>query len=93
MSAALKRRFNFETVGPIPDLDAETALVRSQARASVERAGAPFTVDEAVLEALVVAFRDLRESVSRQHGRERPSHVIEHRGSRSRAWALRLALP
>jgi hypothetical protein len=31
MSAALKRRFNFETVGPIADLDAETALVRSQA--------------------------------------------------------------
>ena len=27
MSAALKRRFNFETVGPIADLDAETALV------------------------------------------------------------------
>ncbi|MGJ3562251.1 hypothetical protein ACR6C2_45015 [Streptomyces sp. INA 01156] len=37
MSAALKRRFNFETVGPIGDLDAETALVRGQARASVER--------------------------------------------------------
>ncbi|EFE71398.1 conserved hypothetical protein, partial [Streptomyces viridosporus ATCC 14672] len=42
MSAALKRRFNFETVGPIGDLDAETALVRSQARASVARAGAPW---------------------------------------------------
>ncbi|WP_081236297.1 ATP-binding protein, partial [Streptomyces viridosporus] len=37
MSAALKRRFNFETVGPIGDLDAETALVRSQARASASR--------------------------------------------------------
>ncbi len=30
MSAALKRRFNFETVGPIADLDAETALVRGR---------------------------------------------------------------
>jgi MoxR-like ATPase len=60
MSAALKRRFNFETVGPIPDLAAETALVTRQARAVLERVKTPFAVDDAVVEALVTAFRDLR---------------------------------
>ncbi|MDX2544015.1 ATP-binding protein [Streptomyces sp. WI04-05B] len=60
MSAALKRRFNFETIEPIADADAETALVRGQATAAVRRAGAAFGVDEAVLEVLVTVFRDLR---------------------------------
>lgn len=60
MSAALKRRFNFETVPPIPDLARETELVRRQATAALERVGQPLRVDDAVLEALVTAFRDLR---------------------------------
>ncbi|WP_412539534.1 AAA family ATPase [Longispora sp. K20-0274] len=60
MSAALKRRFNFETVGPIGDLAAETELVRRQATAALARAATPFTIDAAVLEVLVTAFRDLR---------------------------------
>ncbi len=34
MSAALKRRFSFETVFPIADYDEELALVRSRAHAS-----------------------------------------------------------
>ncbi|RST14155.1 AAA family ATPase [Streptomyces sp. WAC05374] len=60
MSAALKRRFNFETVHPIADADTETALIRRQAVGAVERAGAAFGVDDAVLDALVTVFRDLR---------------------------------
>src|ERR1043165_3922759 len=60
MSAALKRRFNFETVGPIGDLAAETELVRRQATAALARAATPFAIDAAVLEVLVTAFRDLR---------------------------------
>jgi MoxR-like ATPase len=60
MSAALKRRFNFELVEPIPDLDQETALVRRQAAAALARAGAELRVDETVLGVLVTAFRDLR---------------------------------
>jgi MoxR-like ATPase len=92
MSAALKRRFNFETVGPIGDLDAETALVRSQARASVARAGAPFQVDDAVLEALVTAFRDLREGRSAEGWEvERPSTVMSTAEAVSVAGALALA--
>ncbi|MFC7330489.1 ATP-binding protein [Marinactinospora rubrisoli] len=60
MSAALKRRFNFEVVPPIGDLDAEVELVRRQAGAALHRHGAGTAVDDAVLEALVTAFRDLR---------------------------------
>jgi MoxR-like ATPase len=77
MSAALKRRFNFETVGPIPDLAAETALVTRQAKAALERVRTPFTVDEAVVEALVTAFRDLRTGRSVEGWDvERPSTVM-----------------
>ncbi|WP_406860780.1 AAA family ATPase [Streptomyces sp. HUAS MG47] len=77
MSAALKRRFNFETVGPIGDLAEETALVRRQATAALARGGAGFAVDEAVLEALVTAFRDLRTGRSAEGWEvERPSTVM-----------------
>nr|WP_228447047.1 AAA family ATPase [Streptomyces paludis] len=77
MSAALKRRFNFETVGPIDDLDAETALVRGQATAALVRGGAEFSVDDTVLEALVTAFRDLRTGRSAEGWEiERPSTVM-----------------
>ncbi len=60
MSSALKRRFNFETVEPIAELSAEVALVRAQATAALARVEQPLAVDEAVLEALVTVFRDLR---------------------------------
>jgi MoxR-like ATPase len=77
MSAALKRRFNFETVGPISDLGAETELVRGQATAALARTGAEFTVDATVLEALVTAFRDLRTGQSAEGWEvERPSTVM-----------------
>lgn len=92
MSAALKRRFNFETVGPIGDLDAETALVRSQAHAAVTRAGAPFQVDDAILEALVTAFRDLRDGRSAEGWEvERPSTVMSTAEAVSVAGSLALA--
>ena len=77
MSAALKRRFNFEVVPPIGDLAAEIDLVRRQARTAVERVGAAYTVDDAVLETLVTAFRDLRTGRSVEGWEvERPSTVM-----------------
>lgn len=92
MSAALKRRFNFETIGPIADLDAETDLVRRQARGTVERAGAAYAVDDAVLEALVTAFRDLRTGRSAEGWEiERPSTVMSTAEAVSVASALGLA--
>jgi MoxR-like ATPase len=60
MSAALKRRFNFETVPPIADAAREVELVQRQAQAALERVDQKFELDAAVLEALVTAFRDLR---------------------------------
>jgi MoxR-like ATPase len=60
MSAALKRRFNFELVEPIADFDQERELVERQASAALQRVGAALDVDAAVLAALVTAFRDLR---------------------------------
>lgn len=64
MSAALKRRFNFEVVPPIADAAQEIALVRAQATGLLARDGAAMPLDEAVVEALVTAFRDLRQGRS-----------------------------
>jgi MoxR-like ATPase len=92
MSAALKRRFNFETVGPIPDLAAEIALVKRQAKAVLDRSATPFTVDDAVLEALVTAFRDLRGGQSVEGWDvERPSTVMSTAEAVSVAISLGLA--
>jgi MoxR-like ATPase len=77
MSSALKRRFNFETIHPISDADTETDLVRRQATAAVQRAGAAYTVDDAVLDALVTVFRDLRSGRSGEGWDvERPGTVM-----------------
>lgn len=77
MSAALKRRFNFETIHPIADAEAETALVSRQATAAVQRAGAVFGVDESVLGVLVTIFRDLRSGRSAEGWDvERPGTVL-----------------
>lgn len=79
MSAALKRRFNFETVDPIADIDAEIALVTRQTRRALEAVGAgeAVPVDEVVVEALVTAFRDLRSGLSREGWAvEKPSTVL-----------------
>jgi MoxR-like ATPase len=92
MSSALKRRFNFETVGPIGSLEEEVALVRSQSSAAVERAGAPYSVDDAVLEALVTAFRDLRLGRSTEGWEvERPSTVLSTAEAVSVATSLGVA--
>lgn len=77
MSAALKRRFNFEQVDPISDVDAEVALVTERTRRALASAGAPEAIDEAVVATLVTAFRDLRDGVSREGWRvERPGTVM-----------------
>jgi len=60
MSAALKRRFNFEVVPPIPHAKDEIALVKARATRILERSDAELAVDDAVLEAIVTVFRDLR---------------------------------
>jgi MoxR-like ATPase len=92
MSAALKRRFNFELVPPIGDLATETELVRRQARSLLERVEVPFAVDDAVLEVLVTAFRDLRNGATVEGWEvERPSTVMSTAEAVSVAASLGLA--
>jgi MoxR-like ATPase len=60
MSAALKRRLNFETVFPIADRDTELALVKQEATRQLAAAGVPAPPEDDLLEVLVRTFRDLR---------------------------------
>ncbi|WP_344618867.1 AAA family ATPase [Dactylosporangium salmoneum] len=60
MSAALKRRFNFETVFPIADFETELALVEAEAGALLRRSGVTAAPRRDVLEVLVTTFRELR---------------------------------
>ncbi|MFF3729349.1 AAA family ATPase [Streptomyces sp. NPDC002476] len=80
MSAALKRRFNFETVFPIPDLDTELALVEAEATALLRRSGVEPPPDHDVLKVLVATFRELRSGAGGQGGpgagADRPSAVM-----------------
>lgn len=63
MSAALKRRFDFETVFPILDFERELALVQDVSARLLAQSGIPKTVPASVLELLVSTFRDLRGGV------------------------------
>ncbi|MEE1832557.1 ATP-binding protein [Streptomyces sp. SP17KL33] len=77
MSAALKRRFNFETVFPVPDLDTELALVEAEAGELLRQSGVTAAPDPEVLEVLVTTFRELRSGRTREgDGVERPSAVM-----------------
>lgn len=60
MSAALKRRFNFETVFPIASLADELDLVREETARLLERSGVPMAPSDDLLEILVTTFRELR---------------------------------
>ncbi|MCR9197591.1 MAG: AAA family ATPase [Planctomycetaceae bacterium] len=61
MSAALKRRFNFEVIAPISEHQREVELVKRQSTALLAESGVSTPVDDGLLEVLVTAFRDLRE--------------------------------
>jgi MoxR-like ATPase len=77
MSAALKRRLNFETVPPIADAQQEIALVRSRAQAVLSESGTEADVDARLLDILVTTFRDLREGRTEEGWTvERPAAVM-----------------
>jgi MoxR-like ATPase len=71
MSAALKRRFNFETVPPIAEKRFELELVLQQARELLTGAGAAAEVEADVIDVLVTTFMDLRK------GRTEEGTVVE----------------
>ncbi len=60
MSAALKRRFNFETVFPIRDMQTELALVTTESARMLAESGVTIAQSRDVLEVLVTIFRELR---------------------------------
>ncbi|MEH0936393.1 ATP-binding protein [Micromonospora psammae] len=77
MSAALKRRFNFETVFPIPDLSTELDLVEAEAAVLLQRSGVAVPPRRDVLEVLVTTFRELRTGLTeRGEAMERLSAVM-----------------
>jgi MoxR-like ATPase len=61
MSAALKRRFNFETVPPIAEKQFELDLVMAQANNMLQLAEAKVEMERDVLDVLVTTFVDLRK--------------------------------
>ena len=75
MSAALKRRFNFEVAGPISEHTREMELVRTQATARLAAADLEMKIDDAILDVLVTAFRDLR------NGRSAEGWTVEKPGT------------
>ncbi len=68
MSAALKRRFAFETVFPIASYDSELALVLNEVARLLAQDGVPVVPNEPLMEVLVTTFRDLRQGVDREGG-------------------------
>ncbi|ASO21195.1 MoxR-like ATPase [Actinoalloteichus hoggarensis] len=77
MSAALKRRFNFETVFPIADLRTELDLVEREAAGLLRRSGVEIAPRRDVLEVLVTTFRELRDGRTTQgQSMERLSTVM-----------------
>jgi MoxR-like ATPase len=62
MSAALKRRFNFETVPSIESADEEMQLVKRETAKLLERAGVEAVLPPDVVELLVTTFRELRSA-------------------------------
>jgi MoxR-like ATPase len=62
MSAALKRRFNFETIQPIGNIQDELALVQRETDKLLKRAGVPVGLPPDLTAVLVTAFHELRNA-------------------------------
>jgi MoxR-like ATPase len=66
MSAALKRRFNFETVPPIERFEHEMALVQQETARLLRHAGVKASLPPDVAELLVTTFRELRSAQTKE---------------------------
>jgi MoxR-like ATPase len=89
MSAALKRRFNFETVFPIPDYETELELVRGESARLLQDSGVPHALQPDVLEVLVTTFRELRSGETKDgQAMERLSSVMSTAEAVSTAHAV-----
>jgi MoxR-like ATPase len=64
MSAALKRRFNFETIPPINNLRQELELVQQQTDQLLAKANIPVSLPPELTEVLVTTFHELRTGMT-----------------------------
>lgn len=77
MSAALRRRFNFETVTPIADPEFELELVLKQATALLAQCQASAELNRDAVRVLVDTFHELRTGRTKEGGViEKPSAVM-----------------
>lgn len=77
MSAALKRRYNFESVRPIRDPLLEMALVEREVGKLCSASGASVPIPRDVLELVVTTFQELRSGRSREGVHlEKPSAAL-----------------
>ena len=91
MSAALKRRFSFETVFPIADYDQELALVQSEVARLLANDGLQQQPNSEVLEVLVTTFRELRQGMDKEGAAsERLSTVVSTAEAVSVAYSIAL---
>ncbi|HEY8880626.1 MAG TPA: AAA family ATPase [Roseateles sp.] len=91
MSAALKRRFSFETVFPIADYDEELALVKSEVARLLAQDQLKVAPADDVLEVLVTTFRELRTGLDKEgNAAERLSTVVSTAEAVSVAHAVTL---
>ena len=91
MSAALKRRFAFETVLPIADYESELALVQREVARLLAQDSIPVAPSEPLLQVLVTTFRDLRSGVDAEgSASERLSSVLSTAEAVSVAHAVTL---
>ncbi len=91
MSAALKRRFSFETVFAIRDLAAELELVQAEVAKLLAREHIPVQPDAQLLELLVTTFRDLRQGIDKEGGAtEKLATVVSTAEAVSVAYAITL---
>jgi len=91
MSAALKRRFSFETVFPIADYEQELALVQREVARMLAHDNLSVRPAPEVLEVLVTTFRELRQGVDRDGGAsERLSTVVSTAEAVSVAYGVAL---
>ncbi|HWB09220.1 MAG TPA: AAA family ATPase [Pirellulales bacterium] len=77
MSSALKRRFNFETVHPIGELQQEVNLVSIECQRLLAESAVEVAIDREVIELLVTTFQELRAGVTAEGVQiERPTTVM-----------------
>ncbi len=66
MSSALKRRFNFETIQPLQDIDQETELVEKRVGTLLEEARTEVKLNRDVIKMLVTVFQELRSGETKE---------------------------